>query len=324
MQAMENKIPALYLSDKIHKDHTMKKIFFPLMYLLLVALTKPVNAALEVFACEPEWAALTKELAANKANIYIATNALQDPHYVEARPSLIAKARRAQLVVCTGAELELAWLPLILLESGNVNAVPGKSGYFTASSYVTMVEVPISLDRALGDLHALGNPHIHLDARNFLPIAKALSARLAELDPANTAFYLSRLQAFTQAWQTAITRWEKQAAPLKGQSFVAQHQAYSYMNAWLGLKQVAVLEPKPGMEPSVAHLAQVIVQLQQSPAKMVVRSAYQNPKPSKWIAERAHIPEVILPFSVGGSDGSKDLFGLFDDTIARLLAGIKG
>jgi zinc/manganese transport system substrate-binding protein len=312
------------LSDKIYKDDTMKKIFFPLMYLLLVALTKPVHAALEVFACEPEWAALTKELAANKANIYIATNALQDPHYVEARPSLIAKARRAQLVVCTGAELELAWLPLILLESGNVNAVPGKSGYFTASSYVTMVEVPVSLDRALGDLHALGNPHIHLDARNFLPIAKALSARLVELDPANTAFYQGRLQAFTQAWQAAIARWEKQAVPLKGQPFVAQHQAYSYMNAWLGLKQVAVLEPKPGMEPSVAHLAQVIVQLQQSPAKMVVRSAYQNPKPSKWIAERAHIPEVILPFSVGGSDGSKDLFGLFDDTIARLLAGIKG
>ena len=300
----------------------MKKILFPLMYLLLLALTKPVHAALEVFTCEPEWTALTKELAANKVNIYTATNALQDPHYVEARPSLIAKARRAQLVVCTGAELELAWLPLILRESGNVNATLGKPGYFIASSYVTMLEIPINLDRSLGDLHALGNPHIHLDARNFLPIAKALSARLVELDPANTAFYLSRLQAFTQTWQSAITRWEKQAAPLRGQAFVAQHQAYSYMNAWLGLKQVAVLEPKPGMEPSVAHLAQVIVQLQQSPAKMVVRSAYQNPKPSKWIAERARIPEVVLPFSVGGTEGSKDLFSLFDDTIARLLAGM--
>lgn len=225
----------------------MKKILFPLMYLLLLALTKPVHAALEVFTCEPEWTALTKELAANKVNIYTATNALQDPHYVEARPSLIAKARRAQLVVCTGAELELAWLPLILRESGNVNATLGKPGYFIASSYVTMLEIPINLDRSLGDLHALGNPHIHLDARNFLPIAKALSARLVELDPANTAFYLSRLQAFTQTWQSAITRWEKQAAPLRGQPFVAQHQAYSYMNAWLGLKQIAVLEPKPGM-----------------------------------------------------------------------------
>jgi zinc/manganese transport system substrate-binding protein len=225
-------------------------------------------------------------------------------------------------VVCTGAELELGWLPLILRESGNVNATLGKPGYFEASTYVHMLETPARLDRALGDLHALGNPHIHLDARNFFPVAKALSARLVELDPANSAFYLSRLQAFTQAWQTAITRWEKQAAPLKGQPYVAQHQAYSYMNAWLGLKQVAVLEPKPGMEPSVSHLSQVIVQLQQSPAKMVVRSAYQNPKPSKWIAERAHIPEVTLPFSVGATEGSKDLFGLFDDTIARLLAGM--
>ena len=300
----------------------MKETFFILMYLLLMALTKPVLAALEVFACEPEWAALTKELAANKANIYTATNALQDPHYVEARPSLIARARRAQLVVCTGAELELAWLPLILRESGNINAMPGKPGYFSASSYVNMVEIPVSLDRSLGDLHALGNPHIHLDARNFLPIAQALSARLVELDPANAAFYQSQLQAFKQTWQTAITRWEKLAAPLKGQPYVAQHQAYSYMNAWLGLKQVAVLEPKPGMEPSVSHLSQVIVQLQQNPAKMVVRSAYQNPKPSKWIAERAHIPEVILPYSVGASEASKDLYGLFDDTIARLLAGM--
>lgn len=300
----------------------MKKTFFTLMYFLLVALTKPVHAALEVFACEPEWAALTKELAANKVNIYTATNALQDPHYVEARPSLITRARRAQLVVCTGAELELAWLPLILRESGNFNATPGKPGYFDASTFVHMLEIPVRLDRALGDLHALGNPHIHLDARNFFPIAQALSARLAELDPANAAFYQSQLQTFNQAWQAAITRWEKKAAPLKGQPYVAQHQAYSYMNAWLGLKQVAVLEPKPGMEPSVSHLSQVIVQLQQSPAKVVVRSAYQNPKPSKWIAERARIPEVILPFSVGATDGSKDLFGLFDDTIARLLAGM--
>ncbi|MEO6423706.1 MAG: zinc ABC transporter substrate-binding protein [Candidatus Nitrotoga sp.] len=301
----------------------MKKIFVTLISLIMVTVTAPVHAALEVFACEPEWAALTKELAANKVKIYTATNALQDPHFVEARPSLISRARRAQLVVCTGAELELGWLPTILFESGNPNTTPGKPGYFDASTYVNKLEIPVRIDRALGDIHALGNPHFHLDARNLLPIAQALSARLVELDPANTAFYLSRLQAFNQAWQTAITRWEKLAAPLRGQPYIAQHQAYTYMNAWLGLKQVAVLEPKPGMEPSVSHLAQVLVQLQQSPAKMVVRSAYQNPKPSQWIAERAKISEVVLPFTVGATDGTNDLFGLFDDTIARLLAGIK-
>jgi len=297
----------------------MKKLFC----ILLLVFSDNTHAALNIFACEPEWAALAQELAADKASIYSATNALQDPHHVEARPSLISKARRAQLVVCTGAELEVGWLPVILRESGNPGISPGKPGNFEAAHFVTMLEVPTRLDRSEGDVHAAGNPHIQLDARNYLPIAQALSARMAELDPANAAFYRTRLQAFTQAWQAAIARWEKQAAPLKGQPILVQHTGFPYLNNWLGMKQVAALEPKPGMEPSAAHLSQLVAQLQRQPAKMVIRAAYQNPKPSEWIAGRAHIPAVALPFSVGGTGGAKDLFGLFDDTIARLLAGLK-
>jgi len=297
----------------------MKKLFC----IFLLLLSNNVHAALNIFACEPEWAALAQELAADKASIYSATNALQDPHHIEARPSLIARARRAQLVVCTGAELEVGWLPVILRESGNPDIAPGKPGNFEAAHFVAMLEVPTRLDRSEGDVHAAGNPHIQTDARNYLPIAQALSARMSELDPANAAFYRTRLQAFTQAWQAAIARWEKQAAPLKGQPILVQHTAFPYLGNWLGMKQVAALEPKPGMEPSAAHLSQVIAQLQQHPARMVIRAAYQNPKPSEWIAGRAHIPAVALPFSVGGTDGAKDLFGLFDDTIARLLTGLK-
>ena len=288
----------------------------------LLLLTSNTHAALNIFACEPEWAALAKELAADKADIYSATTALQDPHQVQARPSLIAKARRAQLLVCTGAELEVGWLPVILRESSNPEIAPGKPGNFAAAQHVHMLEVPTRLDRAEGDVHAAGNPHIQTDARNFLPIAQALSARLAELDPANAAFYRSRLQTFTQQWQAALVRWEKQAAPLSGQPILVQHTAFPYLSSWLGLKEVGALEAKPGMEPSAAHLSQIVAQLQQRPARMVIRAAYQSPKPSEWIAERAHIPAVALPFSVGGTDGAKDLFGLFDDTIARLLAGL--
>ena len=290
---------------------------------LLLLLSGQVHAALNIFTCEPEWAALAQELAADKASIYSATSALQDPHQIQARPSLIAKARRAQLVICTGAELEVGWLPVILRESGNPDIAPGKPGNFEAASFVTMLELPSRLDRADGDVHAAGNPHIQTDARNFLPIAKALSARLSELDPLNAAFYQTRLQTFTLAWQAALARWEKQAAPLKAQPILVQHLGFPYLNNWLGMKQIAALEPKPGMEPSASHLAQVLTQLQQHPARMVIRAAYQSPKPSEWIAEHAHIPAVALPFSVGGSDGAKDLFGLFDDTIARLLAGLK-
>lgn len=287
------------------------------------AFAGPTSAALNVFACEPEWAALTQELAGDKADIYSATTALQDPHQIQARPSLIAKARRAQLLVCTGAELEIGWLPVILNESGNPDIAPGKAGYFDAARYVTMLEVPTQLDRAAGDVHAAGNPHIQLDARNFLPIADALAQRLAEIDPANAAYYQARLHDFTQRWQAAITRWEKQAAQLRGQAIVVHHKSFAYLNHWLGLVEVAALEPKPGMQPSVAHMSDILQLLQRQPARMVVRAAYQSPQASEWLAERAHIPMVVIPFSVGGMDGAKDLFGLFDDTIARLLAGLK-
>ena len=300
----------------------MKNLFSLLLVSMLTALAAPASA-LNIFACEPEWASLSQELAGNKADVYSATSALQDPHHVQARPSLIAHARRAQLVVCTGAELEIGWLPVILRESGNPDIAPGKPGNFEASRYVTMLEVPTVISRSEGDVHPEGNPHIQLDARNYLPIAQALTERLIQLDPDSTAFYRERLKNFDLRWQAAITRWEKQAAPLKGQPIVVHHKAYAYLDNWLGLKEVAELEPKPGMQPSVAHMSQVLQQLQRQPARMVVRAAYQSPDPSEWLAGRAHIPAVELPFSVGGDDRAKDLFGLFDDTIARLLAGLK-
>ena len=285
----------------------MHNILKTLFLIAFAAVTLPAQAALNIFACEPEWAALAQELAGDKASIYAATSALQDPHHVEARPSLIAKARRAQLVVCTGAELEVGWLPVILRESANPDITAGKPGNFEAAHYVHMLEIPGRLDRAEGDVHAAGNPHIQLDARNYLPIADALSARISELDPANVAYYGKRLQDFRRTWQAAITRWETLAAPLKGQSVLVQHRAYPYLLSWLGLKQLAELEAKPGMEPSASHLAQVLAQLQNSPARMVIRAAYQDAKPSEWIAQRAHLNAVELPFSVGGNAAAKDL-----------------
>ncbi|MFA6014353.1 MAG: zinc ABC transporter substrate-binding protein [Gallionellaceae bacterium] len=298
----------------------MQKILSVFIFLLL---GNNVHAALNVFACEPEWAALTQELTGDKAGIYTATAALQDPHRVEARPSLIAKARRANLVVCTGAELEVAWLPVVLRESGNAATQPGGDGYFEAADFVMMLEVPTRLDRGDGDVHAHGNPHIQTDPRNFLAIAEALSKRLVQLDPDNAAYYRQRLVSFDQQWRVAIAKWEAQAAPLRGVSVVVQHQGFPYLNNWLGLNQVIALEPKPGMEPSAAYLSRVLSRLQQLPAKMVIRAAYQDGRPSEWIAERAHISAVMLPFTVGGTPQSGNLFALFDDTVSRLLNGVK-
>jgi zinc/manganese transport system substrate-binding protein len=301
----------------------MNKLFCTMGLIVLAIVSAPAFAALNVFACEPEWAALTQQLAGNQASIYTATGALQDPHQVQARPSLIAKARSANLLVCTGAELEIGWMPVVLRESGNSAIQPGSSGNFEAAQYVAMLEVPTRLDRAEGDVHAAGNPHIQTDPRNFLPIAEALSQRLIQLDPANTAYYQQQLATFNQQWRAAIAKWEKQAAPLKGVPVIAHHKGFPYLNDWLGLKEVAELEPKPGMEPSAAYLGRVLNELQQHPAKMVIRAAYQNERPSEWIAERAHIPAVMLPFTVGGTPQATDLFTMFDDTIQRLLAGLK-
>ena len=157
---------------------------------LLVA--APALAALNIFATVPEWGALAEELGGDKINVYVATNALQDPHHVEARPSLIARARSADLVVATGAELEIGWLPLVVQQAGNPKIRPGTPGYFEAAPLVTMMEKPTRLDRADGDVHPGGNPHIQTDPRNILRVAGPMTARLVELDPANAAFYRER------------------------------------------------------------------------------------------------------------------------------------
>jgi len=281
----------------------------------------PAFAALNVFATVPEWGALIEELGGDKVKVYTATNALQDPHHVEAKPSLIARARAADLVVATGAELEIGWLPLVTQQAGNPKVQAGKPGYFEAAPLVTMTEKPTRLDRAEGDVHPLGNPHIQTDPRNIARVAGPLSARLAELDAPNAAYYQARYKAFAERWSAAIGRWEREAAPLKGVAVLVQHKGFPYLLDWLGMKEIAALEPKPSVEPTIAHLSEVLDTVQHQPVKMVIRAAYQSDRASQWIAERAKINVVALPFTVGGDDAAKDLFSLFDDTIQRLLKG---
>ena len=290
---------------------------------MIATFAAPALAVLNIFATVPEWGALAEELGGDKVKIYAATNPLQDPHHVEAKPSLIARARSADLVVVTGAELEVGWLPLVLQQAGNPKVQPGKPGYFETTHYVTMLEKPLRLDRSEGDVHPGGNPHIQTDPRNIGRVAAPLSARLVELDPANAAYYQSRHKAFTDRWTAAVANWERQAAPLKGIPVIVQHKAFVYLFDWLGMKEIAALEPKPGVEPTTAHLTEVLATLQRQPVKMVIRAAYQSDRASQWIAERAKINVVVLPFTVGGDDAAKDLFSLYDDTIQRLLKGMQ-
>ena len=288
--------------------------------LLLTLWALPALAALNIFACTPEWGALARELGGDRVSIYVATTALQDAHRIEARPSLIARARGADLVVCTGAELEAGWLPLVIAQSGNARIRPGQAGYFEAADFVALIEKPEKLDRALGDVHAAGNPHIHLDPRRVAEVAAGLTERLVALDKANRAHFEGQAKSFLERWGQAVATWEKQAAPLKGMPVVVHHRDFTYLLQWLGMREVGALEPKPGLPPSTASLTELLGRLKQTPAKAVLRAAYNDPRASEWLAQRAGIAAVVLPYTVGGSEKAKDLFGLYEDTIARLLA----
>ncbi len=281
------------------------------------------QAAIKVLATTADWGSLTTELGGDKVNVYTATNALQDVHQVDAKPSLIARARAADLVVANGADLEVGWLPVLLQESGNAKIQPGGTGYFEATSAVRLMDIPSAVDRSMGDIHPLGNPHIQLDPHNVAAVAKALTAKLAAVDPANAQYYQSRGADFQARWQQAMARWDAQAAPLKGVPVVAIHMDQRYLGRWLGLNQVATIEPKPGVPPSAGYLLELVNKLAATKPKMILRNAYNDPKAAESLAQKIGVPVVLLPFSVGGTPEAKDLFGLFDDTLNRLLAANK-
>ena len=282
----------------------------------------PVMAALNVFACEPEWASLADELGGERVKTISATTAFQDPHHIEARPSLISKVRRADLLVCSGSELEIGWLPLLQRQASNAKVSPSSPGYFEASAMVERLDIPkhldFALDRSMGDVHAAGNPHVHLDPRRIQKIANALQLRLSEIDPEGKTYYQQRHKSFTQRWQQAIQKWQQQASILKGARIVVHHRDWVYLFDWLGIEIAGALEPKPGLPTTAAHLTSLKKTLIAKPAKMIVHTTYQNPRGAKRLSQLTGIPVVQLPYTVGGAEDVKDLFSLFDVTIQRL------
>jgi zinc/manganese transport system substrate-binding protein len=178
------------------------------------------------------------------------------------------------------------------------------------------LETPKVLDRAEGDVHAEGNPHIQLDPRRILEVAKAMSARLQQIDNANHDDYAKRLRDFTERWQTAMSRWQEAAAPLEGQSVIVHHREWMYLLDWLGIERAGSLEPKPGVPPTFAHLGE----LKDLTANIIIVSPLNDAKPSQWLHEQTGTRVVTLPHTVGAVPGSDDLFGFFEEIIRRLVA----
>lgn len=295
------------------------------LIVVVVLLVAPfaAQAELRIFACEPEWAALADEIGGELVETYSATTALQDPHYIQARPSLIAQVRRADLVICSGAQLEIGWLPALLQKANNRKVLPGKDGYLEASRSVVRLDATGNVDRAKGDIHPQGNPHIQTNPHNIASVAVTLKARMAKLDPDNSMGYERNLKRFMDKWQAAITRWEAQAVSLRGRRVITHHKSWVYLERWLGLVEAANLEAIPGLPPTATHLSRLTTEFADGGADIIIRSPYQDAKASDWLSERIGVPAIVLPLTVGGTDGATDLFAMFDDILGRLLKAVE-
>lgn len=304
----------------------MKKFLTIILFLFSVQLAQAKDfATTQIFACEPEWGALAKEIVGNKAKVVVTTNEFQNPHFVQAKPSLIADVRKADIIFCSGSDLEIGWLPVLLEKSSKPEIQVGGKGYFMASDYVRKLEVPTqSIDRAKGDIHPFGNPHIHLNPHNIPPVATEFLKRILEIDPANAKLYQKNYDEFIKKWNLAIVDWELKAKDLKNMPIAVKHNHWAYLVDWLGLKVVVKLEEKLGIEPSTRYLMEVLAKAKSNPAEMIIYAPFENKDAIFWFNDRAKVRAILLPFTISStSSQSNNLFGLFDETIDTLLGKSK-
>jgi zinc/manganese transport system substrate-binding protein len=274
---------------------------------------------LNVFTCEPEWAALVRRIAP-EAQVFSATHALQDPHEIEARPALIAALRRADLAVCTGAGLEAGWLPMLQDRAGNPRVMPGAPGMFIAAEGLRLIEdAHHHPERGKGHVHSEGNPHFHLDPVRFADVATRLTERLATVDPHRSAAYRSSLAAWLPGWNEHVEGLKRKARPLFGAGVIAEHSSFAYLFRWLELYQVADLEPVPGVPPTPSHLRRLLAAVRDDPPSAVIQTLYQDPQSGRWLAERLRVPVLRLPSTVTVNGPTATPEGLFEHLVQTLL-----
>lgn len=298
----------------------MKKF---ILFLILATFVTTKVFALNVFTCEPEWKSLTEEITKDKADVYSATNATQDVHYIQAKPSLIAKIRQADMVVCSGADLEIGWLPLILRKAGSAKVQEGGANLIYASNYVATIEKPTRIDRADGDVHPNGNPHLHLNPYNMLKVGKVIADKLSEIDSSNADFYAQNYNDFAAKMREKIKIWENQAKGLKGANVITNHKNMSYLFDWLKIKTIGTLEPKPGIPATSKHLSELKSLTEQNKVAFIAYAPFENPKPADWLSKESGLKAIVLPYTIGGNKQVNDLFDLYQNSIDTMLS-VKG
>jgi ABC-type Zn uptake system ZnuABC Zn-binding protein ZnuA len=265
----------------------------------------------------PVFAELVREIGGDRVTVEAVASPIQDPHFVEAKPSFILDAGEADIWVEAGMSLEIGWAPLVLQGSRNGDIQPGGSGHVDASTHVQKLGVPVGrVDRSRGDVHPEGNPHYWLDPLNTVPITADITLALSRVDPGNAGYYADRRRAFLAELDRRMGAWRARMAPLRGKPVVSYHESWEYFARRFGLDLVGQLEPKPGIPPSPSHLARLIGRMKQVGAKLILVEPYYETRNPALVARETGARVVELPNQPGA--GTDSYFGMIDQIVERL------
>ncbi len=288
----------------------------------LLALVFPARAAaLKVVTTTEGLAALAREVGGDRAQVESLSRGVQDPHFVDANPMLAVKLRNADLLVDVGLDLEIGWLPPLVNQSRNADIQPGGPRRLTAASAISVLDVPTGpVSRAQGDLHPGGNPHFLTDPRRALEVAAAIADKLAALDGGNAAYYGQRLQELQKRIAAADARWQGELAAVKGRKLFTRHRTMTYFLEWSGLVSAGELEPRPGVPPPPAHLADLVVVAKREGVKAISVENYYDTKSAEVVARHAGAKIVQIPGDVGGEPGI-DTYEKYIGVVVSRLGG---
>ena len=305
----------------------MKQINATLVPLLLITLCQSALGKLNVVATTPDLAAIAKEIGGDHIDITTLAKPAEDPHFVDAKPSFIVKLNHADVLIEGGAELEIGWLPALLDQSRNSKLAPGAPGHVACAQGIPLLEVPSTLDRSRGDIHAAGNPHYLVDPANAKTVAHHITDAFCAQDEKSCSVYRANLKKFTERIDAKLVEWERTLAPFKGQQLAAYHNSWLYFGNRFGLKIDLFLEPKPGIPPTPTHLAEVITKMRQDKAHVIIVDPYLNRRTAETVAEKTGATVVDVSQFPGGIKGTEggyiQLMDYLVSAIARALAGTK-
>lgn len=295
------------------------KITNMLIVLLLLMISLTSHAALRVVTTTQDLAAIAEAVGGEQIQVQSLTQGTRDPHFASAKPSMIRKVFRADLLLLIGADMEIGWLPPLLQSARNARVQPGNPGYLDLSSVVPLLgKISGPVSRAMGDVHAKGNPHYWLDPRNGMRMAQAIAIRLGKLDPANKDDYQRRFKAFTQMMDSKLPVWRSELARLKDQPVIAYHKSFVYLADAFGFRIVDEVESKPGIAPSAASLSALVTRIQAEHIGLLIMEPYYERRSARYLNEQTGIRVAVLPQSVGAQPDINTYFDLFDAIVAAL------